>query len=178
MEKDSYKIIGKSHKDEWYTPAYAVIPILEFISPDAVVWCPFDTKDSHFVKELQKNGNHVIYSHLQEGKDFFTYEPEQYDYIISNPPYSNKSQILKRLYELGKPFAMLMGLIGIFESKERFNLFKENSFEILNFDKRVSFFKDYSDQKPSLSPPFATGYVCSKFLPEKIMFKVLDRNYK
>lgn len=30
------------------------------------------------------------------------------DYIISNPPYSLKGEVLKQLYEIGKPFAMLV----------------------------------------------------------------------
>ena len=46
-----------------------------------------------------------------EGKDFFEYTPkEDYDYIISNPPFTRKYDILKRLFELEKPFAMILGL--------------------------------------------------------------------
>ena len=50
-------------------------------------------------------------SHIGTGQDFLQYEPqEDYDYIISNPPFSKKDAILKRLYELKKPFAILMPL--------------------------------------------------------------------
>lgn len=44
-------------------------------------------------------------------------------------------------------FAMLVGVSGLFESKRRFNLFKNNNFEIMYFDKRISYFKDYKEQK-------------------------------
>jgi len=57
--------------DECYTPKYAVLPVvLEFLSKSKVVWCPFDSPRSEFVKVLKKNGNKVIFSHLEQGKDF------------------------------------------------------------------------------------------------------------
>lgn len=34
------------------------------------------------------------------------------DYIISNPPYSLKGDVIDRLFEIGKPFAMLVGVVG------------------------------------------------------------------
>jgi len=46
------KVAG-SGKDEFYTPAYAVMPIIEFVPVGAKVWCPFDTEDSIFVKLLR-----------------------------------------------------------------------------------------------------------------------------
>lgn len=50
----------------------------------------------------------IIYTHIDEDKNFFYYEPDNYDIIISNPPFSQKDDILKRLYELNKPYAMLL----------------------------------------------------------------------
>ena len=48
------------------------------------------------------------------------YEPqEDYDYIISNPPFSKKDAILKKLYELNKPFAVLMPL-NVLQGQRRF----------------------------------------------------------
>lgn len=57
--------------DECYTPKYAVLPILEFLNKEWVIWCPFDTKKSEFVKVLKSEGFKVISSHIDEGKDFF-----------------------------------------------------------------------------------------------------------
>ena len=54
----------------------------------------------------------VIYSHIKMGQDFFLMEVPECDYIISNPPYSQKGRVLERLYEIGKPFAMLIQLSG------------------------------------------------------------------
>lgn len=48
--------VNSSKNDNFYTPAYAVIPILKYIKPNSKVWCPFDTKESNYVKLLsQKN---------------------------------------------------------------------------------------------------------------------------
>lgn len=97
------------------------------------------------------------------------------DYIISNPPYSLKGDVIDRLFEIGKPFAMLVGVVGLFESQRRFNLFKSHEFEIMYLNKRVSYFKDYAEQKPSLNPPFSSVYICSKMLPRTIVFEEIDK---
>ena len=36
-------------KDEYYTPSILVEPILKYIKPNSVIWCPFDTENSEFV---------------------------------------------------------------------------------------------------------------------------------
>ena len=97
------------------------------------------------------------------------------DYIISNPPYSLKGDVIDRLFEIGKPFAMLVGVVGLFESQHRFNLFKSHEFEIMYLNKRVSYFKDYAEQKPSLNTPFSSVYICSKMLPRTIVFEEIDK---
>lgn len=97
------------------------------------------------------------------------------DYIISNPPYSLKGDVIDRLFEIGKPFVMLVGVVGLFESQHRFNLFRSHEFEIMYLNKRVSYFKDYAEQKPSLNPPFSSVYICSKMLPRTIVFEEIDK---
>lgn len=171
------KLAG-SKNDEFYTPKYAVEPILKYISKDLIVWCPFDTEDSIFVKELKGRGNTVIASHISEGKNFFDYEPKCYDIILSNPPYSLKGEVFERLFSLGKPFAMLVGVVGIFESQKRFTMFKDNPFEIMYLNKRVAYFKEYRDQKPSLNPPFSSVYICSRLLPNQIVFEEINKTSK
>lgn len=167
--------VANSHNDEFYTPLYAIKPILEFVSPSVKVWCPFDTEQSLFVKELSKT-NEVVYSSLLNGQNFFEIEvPENTKYIISNPPYSLKTEVLERLFKFDIPFAMLLGIVGLFESKKRFEMFRDNEFEIMYFNKRVAYFKDYNEQKPSLNPPFSSVYICHNMLPKKIMFKEIDK---
>ena len=81
-------IVAGSGNDEFYTPVYAIEPLLKYLKPKSVIWCPFDTDESNFVKVLQFNGHTVIPTHIGMGLDFFDVlnEPSEYDYIISNPP--------------------------------------------------------------------------------------------
>lgn len=164
--------------DEFYTPNYAIEPLLKYIQKKSTIWCPFDTEESNFVKILKEQGHKVFNSHISNGFDFFDAKKEKcqsFDYIISNPPYSLKTEVFKKLFELERPFAMLVGVVGIFESKNRFNMFKDNEFEIMYFNKRISYFKSYADQKPSLNPPFSSVYICSNMLPSKIIFEEINK---
>jgi hypothetical protein len=173
------KVAG-SGNDEFYTPRYAVEPILKYIRKEAVVWCPFDTEESNFVKMLKERGNKVYYSHISEGQDFFEHGiPEGIDYIISNPPYSVKTEVLQKLFKWKRNnsinFAMLVGVVGLFESQRRFEMFRDNKFEIMYLNRRVSYLKDYADPKPALNPPFSSVYICSGILPRDIIFEEIQK---
>ncbi|MBN2545722.1 MAG: sugar-phospahte nucleotidyltransferase [Spirochaetes bacterium] len=152
--------------DEYYTPRYAVIPLLKYLKPNSIIWCPFDTENSQYVKVFNEFNHTVVYSHIDEGDDFFN-TICNCDYIISNPPYSLKYEVLLRLYELNKPFAMLLGSHGIFEAK-RFKLFSQNNFELMVLDKRIVF-------KKGGAPPFQNWYICNGMLPEKIVFEEINK---
>lgn len=168
-------IVANSGNDEFYTPEYAVNPILKYIKPNSTIWCPFDTEYSWFVRILGSEGHHVIATHKDSNNDFFNMEIPHCDYIISNPPYSCKGEVFKRLFEIGKPFAMLVGVVGLFESQKRFEMFRDNEFEILYMNRRIAYFKDYADSKPLLNPPFSSVYLCSKMLPRQICFETITK---
>lgn len=164
------KNINKSMKnvnDERYTPKILVMPILNFIPKDKVIWCPFDTEDSEFVIVLKQAGYNVVYSHIDNGKDFFEYEPKEYDYIVSNPPFSKKLKVLDRLYKLGKPFAMLMN-IECLNYQVIGNFFLDKDLQLLIFDKKVSF--------DGNTASFNTSYFCRGILPKDLMFYHLEHN--
>ena len=123
--------------DECYTPYYGVDPLLEFIPKDKIIWCPFDEEWSAFYQTFKRKGYQVVRSSLAEGQDFFSYEPEQWDIMISNPPFSKKDEVLQRAYELGKPFALLLPANSI-QGKKRFQIF-QNEIQMLCFDVRIDF---------------------------------------
>ncbi len=157
-----------NEKDEYYTPPILVKPILEFLKPHSVVWCPFDTEDSEFVIQLTNAGHKVIYSHIWLGQDFFNYEPsEHYDYIISNPPFSLKLKVFERLYKLGKPFAMVCGL-PILNYQEIGEFFLDKELQLLIVDKKVSF--------DGNTASFNNSYFCYNILPKDLMFYHLEHN--
>ena len=165
------KSINKSMKnknDERYTPPILVKPILDYIRPNSTIWCPFDTKDSEFVILLKEAGHKVIFSHIDLGQDFFEYEPaEQYDYIISNPPFSKKLEVLNRLYKLDKPFAMLMN-IECLNYQVVGEFFLNKPLQLLIVDKKVSF--------DGNTASFNTSYFCNKTLPKDLIFYHLENN--
>ena len=154
-------------KDEYYTPKILVDAIIPYIPSNKIIWCPFDTKDSEFVKSFIQNGNSVIYTHIWEGKDFFNYEPNEYDMIISNPPFTQKLKVLNRLYELNKPFAMILGL-PILNYQEIGNFFINKSLQLLIVDKKVSF--------DGNTASFNNSYFCKDILPRDLMFTHLEHN--
>ena len=167
--------VAGSKNDEFYTPYYAIKPILKYIKPNSTIWCPFDTADSFFVKAMELENHDVIFTHIDNNEDFFAIEAPECDYIISNPPYSLKTEVLEKLFEIGKPFAMLLGVVGIFESQRRFNMFKDNDFEIMYMNLRVDYFKSYDELKPSKNPPFSSVYVCRDMLPDRIVFESINK---
>ncbi len=123
--------------DECYTPDYAVEHILKYIPEHSVVWCPFDTIDSEFVKSISLLKNvKVIHSHIENGEDFFNYEPEFFDIIISNPPFTNKRKFFERALSFNKPFALIMTNVWLNDSAPK-QLFKDKELQLLMFDKRV-----------------------------------------
>ena len=160
--------------DEVYTPAYAVYPLVKYIKMDYVpytIWCPFDAEDSEYVKIFRKEGCKVIATHIDAGQNFFTYEPEEhYDFIISNPPFSLKDQVLKRLYELGKPFAILLPLPAL-QGQARFPYLQ--GCQALIFDKRINFYRNSAKTIMEKGAAFASIYVCKDFLPRDLMFEEL-----
>ena len=157
--------------DEVYTPAYAVKPILEYLHPKTTVWCPFDTKESEYVRLLQEAGHNVIASHIDEGKNFFFYEPEEdYDCIISNPPFSIKDDILTRLYELNKPYAILLPIPSL-QGQKRFKYIKDC--QALIFDKRINYYTTPERNEIQKGVSFGSFYLCRNFLPKDLIFEEL-----
>jgi len=140
------------------------------------IWCPFDKEWSAYVKLLKENGNKVIYTHIDDGKDFFKFEPDEYDAIISNPPFSKKDRVLKRLYQLNKPFAVLLPMNSL-QGKARYEYFK-NGIQLLAFDQRVGFHNIDNLERPVEGTPFASAYFCRNILPKDLIIEQLKKYYK
>ena len=90
MSLNRENMYSNGKNDECYTPDYAIFPILKYLDKEKIIWCPFDTENSNFVKILKENNFKVIHSHIDTGQDFYDYEPEEWDVIVSNPPFTNK----------------------------------------------------------------------------------------
>lgn len=158
---------------EMYTPYYAVDPIVKYIPKHYKIWCPFDEEWSAFYQTFKNLGYSVIRTHIREGKNFFTYEPDEYDIIISNPPFSIKDKILERLYEFGKPFAVLLPLNSL-QGVSRYKFFSQG-IQILSFDQRIGFHSKSNMSFTTEGSPFATAYFCKDILPRDLIVEKLNK---
>ncbi len=163
-----YASPGKN--DELYTKREGVLPLLKFLEPfkNKIIWCPFDTVESEFVKIFKENGYDVAYSHIAYGQDFYTFEPENWDILISNPPFTNKRGIIERALSFKKPFALLLPITWLNDSAPA-EVFKGRNFQILSFDRRMTFKNSQKGKRIN----FLSAYFCVDFLPEKFIFEDL-----
>lgn len=157
--------------DEVYTPFYAVEPLTEFLPKDKRIWCPFDENWSAFYQYLSENGYDVIRSSLREGQDFFSYEPDKWDILVSNPPFSRKNEVLKRAFSFEKPFALLLPVNSI-QGKARYKIFK-NQIQMLCFDGRVDYHTRHNMESPTKGNHFGSAYFCRDLLPTKLELRQL-----
>lgn len=171
MKKSKEILYPPGKNDECYTLGYAVKPIVKYIPKKWVVWCPFDTPESEFVRQIKANGNKVIRSHISEGKDFYTYQPDKHwDCIVSNPPFTNKREIFERALSFNKPFALIMSNTWLNDSAPK-QLFRDKELQLLMFDSRMRFMNNgVIDDKIT----FSSSYYCYKFLPKQIIMEELD----
>ncbi len=137
------------------------------------IWCPFDTEHSAFVQTFKEKGSDVVFSHLNDGKDFFEYEPEHWDIMISNPPFSKKDKVLERAYQLGKPFALLLPVNSI-QGKARHKIF-QNDVQMLVFDSRVDYHTNGNMTTYTKGNHFGSAYFCRGLLPSKLELRELHK---
>ena len=142
--------------DEYMTPKYAWESIKNFIPKDKVIWEPFygDGKSGEYLREL---GFNVIHENI----DFF--DNNLGDVVVSNPPFSLSTKIVKRLIELDKPFILLLPLSRIS------SCFKKLNYQIIIPSKRIQYDKlENGVRQDSLKRCFFdTVFFCYKMNFEK-----------
>lgn len=70
---------------------------------------------------------------------------------------------------------MLVGVVGLFESQKRFDMFRNNDWEIMYFNRRISFMRDFTSGKTALNPPFSSVYITHGILPKQVVFEEIDK---
>ena len=117
---------------------------------------------------LTENGFDVTYGHIADGQDFFERtDIADFDAVVSNPPFSKREAILKRLYESKVPFALILNFNGLFDSKTRWQMFKDNGIEIIVPRGRMHFFNENCEGN---SPNFQSVYVCKGMTENQIEY--------
>ena len=119
MDKKLNNILGNTYSDEWYTSKetvkfmYKLLNIKNFEREreSITIMCPYDTENSYFVKIAKEMGYKVIYN-IRD----FLYKDYEYDYLITNPPFSIKDLVLEKCIKDKKrcclvlPIATLSGV--------------------------------------------------------------------
>lgn len=144
--------------DDYETPLSAWRSLAEVVPKDGVVWDPFYGSGASG-EHLRSLGFKVIH----QKEDFFSVD--RGDLILTNPPFSKKKEVLTRLKELGKPFAVLLPA-SVLGTKMLRSLFPD--IQLLIPNGRISFVKNGEQTK---SVWFASFWYCWKLrLPKDILF--------
>lgn len=132
------KYVPQGH-DACQTPAYAIDPLLPYLDNRWIVWEPA-CGEGLIVEALYDSGFKNVYaSDLITGENFFDHlPPAPFDCIVTNPPYSIKYDWIKRCYELGKPFALLLP-VETLGAKTAQVFFRSCGLEVIFLDQRVNF---------------------------------------
>lgn len=175
--KSNEILYSKGGNDECHTPEYAVTALLPLLPKDVVVWCPFDKGYSNYVQVLRKAGYKVIHSHIDDGKDFMQYQPnEHWDIIVSNPPFTNKRKIFERALSFGKPFALLMSITWLNDTAP-YQIFAGKRLQFVFLDKRTDFYelKDgvMVDREKKIT--FNSSYFCYDLLAKDVNIVTVNK---
>ncbi len=129
--------------------------IKEYIPKDKKIWCPFYCTGK--MKDDFKDLFDIDVIH--EDKDFFNYEPDNYDLIIDNPPFSKFKDICTKLKEIDKPF-ILICFSKVILMKWFQRLFKDDLQVIIPFTRPT--FTHLTNPKKGYTPPYGVMYYCYK----------------
>jgi hypothetical protein len=164
--KQSYPAQSGATYDQCGTPPHAVAPLLPFLPAGARVWEPA-TGEGLLADAIARAGHRVTRSDFATGQDFFSYEPEGYDVIVTNPPYSIKYTWLRRCYDLGKPFALLVPF-EMLASGKALALWRRFGWEELRLTRRINF-KMPGTGYQNNGAQFPVVWLCWRLLPAPVV---------
>lgn len=156
--------------DKCWTPRNAYTILRSYIPENAVVWeCA--TGEGWLARWIREGGNEVVESDVKE--DFLSgWEPPHWDVIVTNVPFSLKYKFLRRAYELGKPFALLVPYSTTYANtakkiRDSFGA----SFEELRPNKRINFYMAGRGGSGFCNngAQMTTEWLCWKLLPSPVI---------
>lgn len=131
------------HGDEYYTQEKDAETIAQHIIRPMNVWCPFDQEWSVWIPVLKRHGHKVVAT----STDFFTTDPPPgTEAIISNPPFSRKKDVVKRIDELGLKFALILPYLWLNDGVPL-----DYGHQIMLFRKRMQFIYEGGGTKTTTS---------------------------
>jgi len=139
-------LIKGCKSDEWYTPIEIVRTMLNVFPPkvgDKII-LPFDTDKSNFTKIVTREYDPLAIYGIN---DFLTKDYE-FDYLITNPPYSNKDEIIARCIETGRPCVLVLPIDAL-GGVQRHRLYSQTNISVYVPTKRIKFISETGKQTKS-----------------------------
>ena len=120
--------------DEYFTQDKDAEIIAQHIIKPMKVWLPFNDRGGAFERVLPQHGHKVV---CTDGDFFKTAPPDGTQAVISNPPFSRKKEVVKRLDELGLKYALIMPFLWLndgvpFGSANQLMMFRKRMFFIMD----------------------------------------------
>jgi hypothetical protein len=157
------------YNDDWTSPPEVWENISQYLPKGSgdVIWEPFWNVDSKSAQHLRALGCNVVSGNI----DFFT-SPAIGTHIVSNPPFSCKEAVFKRLYELDMPFIVIIPAHSL--CTRFIKTYFKNRLQVIIPDYRLHFEKRYAEtgeRKTLKRTPFDSVYVCYKMnLPRDLLW--------
>ena len=170
---DSFVRELDKHNDDYCTPPETWKNIAKYLpkGEGVQIWEAFYNDESTSATTLRELGCNVI----SENADFFT--TKLGTHIVSNPPFSCKEAVFKRLAELDMPFIVLLPSHSL--CARYIKRYFKNQIQIIIPDTRLHYMKkdkDTGDRVVLKRTTFDSVYVCYKIgLPRDLLFLCTQR---
>lgn len=132
--RDTRQMYTGGKRDHCQTPSYALLPILPFLNPDWTIWEPADG-GGMLSFALRENGFNVLSTSI----DFFTYNSDRWNCIVTNPPFSLSQKWMQRCFELGKPWCLLLKSDNVSNRGTQELISKYGELEMVYPESRINF---------------------------------------
>ncbi len=152
---------------EMYTPDVAMDYICPFLDNKLTYWeaC---YGQGNMARALERRGFIVK---GRRDMDCLVEQPNDWDFLITNPPFNGNKKFIKRAIDLGKPFAFLIRLEHL-GGVEACRLLNDIDFKIIIPDKRINYIipNKQSGEKTGGSPFHSIWLTYGVDLPKQINY--------
>jgi hypothetical protein len=104
--------------------------------PSGIIWDPFYCNGL-----TAENFRKMKFDFIHDNQDFFTRQLPEFNTIVTNPPFSKKKQVMEKLFEIDKPFIVILPCSTITYKYFR-DLSKHRNLQVIIPNKRIQFIKN------------------------------------
>lgn len=151
--------------DFYQTPTWAIEKLLEVVTFEGNILEPCSGNGA-ISKVLEEHGYNVVSQDIRDdesvygvgGQDFFTYEGEMVDNIVTNPPYFCAKEFIEKALEVSNGKVAMLLKLSFLEGAKRYQFFQDTPLKTVHvFCKRVTMYPANSE-KPKNSGTIAYAW--------------------